>query len=223
MPRFTAVAMRQVSADGAAAALRNGSTPTLNTGGRCPWRRTGDATQCPRTRGTPCRPLANASRGRLRLARRAGAQAQWAAHDGTSLRPVSRSRPTEELLLDLYASRADELARVPWTAEQKHAFLAQQFQAQQQAYRAYEGATFEVIDQDGERSAASTWLAGPPRSASWTSPCSAHHNRGIGRGSSVTSQEEAAASGRPDDPRGTLQPGAEAVRAAGLPGRGGTR
>lgn len=52
-----------------------------------------------------------------------------------TLRPVLESdRP---LLFELYAStRQAELAQVPWTDAQKHAFLAMQFAAQTEGYRA---------------------------------------------------------------------------------------
>ena len=50
-------------------------------------------------------------------------------------------------LLELYASvRADELALVPWTIEQKQAFLSMQFAAQQDHYqKEYPGASHEII------------------------------------------------------------------------------
>ena len=51
----------------------------------------------------------------------------------------------------MYASsREDELAPVPWTSEQKHGFLAQQFDAQDHHYRThYAGAEFLVVEVDG--------------------------------------------------------------------------
>jgi GNAT superfamily N-acetyltransferase len=67
-----------------------------------------------------------------------------------ALRPVrDDDRP---FLVRVYAStREDELAMLPWTDEQKSAFVAQQFEAQDAAYRiCYDGATFEVIEVDGE-------------------------------------------------------------------------
>jgi ribosomal protein S18 acetylase RimI-like enzyme len=53
----------------------------------------------------------------------------------------------------LYAStREEELAPVPWSAEQKRAFLAQQFAAQSAHYaQHYDGLTSDVILVDGER------------------------------------------------------------------------
>lgn len=66
------------------------------------------------------------------------------------LRPAEPA--DEPFLRDVYAStRADELARVPWTDEQKRAFTDQQFTAQDAYYREhYEGATYDVILVDGK-------------------------------------------------------------------------
>jgi ribosomal protein S18 acetylase RimI-like enzyme len=57
-----------------------------------------------------------------------------------------------ELLLAVYAStRTEEMALVPWTADQKDAFLRQQFAAQDEHYRRhYVGAEFLVIEAAGE-------------------------------------------------------------------------
>ena len=67
-----------------------------------------------------------------------------------SLRPVADG--DRAFLLEVYAStRAPELDRLPWTAEQKAAFIDHQFHAQDTHYRAhYGGATFDVIEIDGE-------------------------------------------------------------------------
>jgi ribosomal protein S18 acetylase RimI-like enzyme len=53
----------------------------------------------------------------------------------------------EAFLLEVYASiRADELAQVPWSAEQRAAFLKMQFDAQQLHYRTHNpNATHDVI------------------------------------------------------------------------------
>jgi ribosomal protein S18 acetylase RimI-like enzyme len=69
---------------------------------------------------------------------------------GFALRPETDADMA--FLLRLYAStREEELARVPWSAEQKQAFLASQFQAQRQHYRAYfPDCTFDVIEQRSE-------------------------------------------------------------------------
>jgi len=66
-----------------------------------------------------------------------------------SLRPVTSG--DEEFLVRVYAStRADELARVPWTEAQRAAFVRMQFDAQQLHYRTHNpGATHDVILLDG--------------------------------------------------------------------------
>ena len=58
----------------------------------------------------------------------------------------------EEFLYRVYAStRAEELAAVPWTDEQKDAFLRMQFAAQHRYYQEhYPGATFDVVLVEGE-------------------------------------------------------------------------
>jgi ribosomal protein S18 acetylase RimI-like enzyme len=67
-----------------------------------------------------------------------------------ALRPVGAK--DDEFLRRLYASvRDDELALVPWGDSEKEAFLRQQFDAQDAYYREhYDGATFDVIEVDGE-------------------------------------------------------------------------
>jgi RimJ/RimL family protein N-acetyltransferase len=67
-----------------------------------------------------------------------------------TLRPV-RSSDTQ-FLLHLYATtRVDELAQVPWTDEQKAAFIIQQFSAQHEHWQAnYTDTSWDVILQDGE-------------------------------------------------------------------------
>jgi ribosomal protein S18 acetylase RimI-like enzyme len=70
--------------------------------------------------------------------------------DNVGLRPVQEAdRP---FLAQVYAStRADEMAMLPWTDEQKAAFVAHQFEAQDAHYRThYEGAAFDVVEVDGE-------------------------------------------------------------------------
>ncbi len=67
--------------------------------------------------------------------------------DATSVtfRPI---RPDDEaFLLAVYAStRADEMARVPWSEAQREAFLKMQFAAQQHHYRErYPDAAFQII------------------------------------------------------------------------------
>jgi ribosomal protein S18 acetylase RimI-like enzyme len=62
-----------------------------------------------------------------------------------SLRPIVPE--DEAFLFALYAStREEELKIVPWTAEQKQAFLQMQFRAQHHFYQEqYVGSTFDVI------------------------------------------------------------------------------
>jgi GNAT superfamily N-acetyltransferase len=67
-----------------------------------------------------------------------------------SLRPV---QPDDESFLhDVYAStRAEELALVDWSDEQKATFVGQQFEAQTRHYREhYPTATLDLILVDGE-------------------------------------------------------------------------
>lgn len=66
-----------------------------------------------------------------------------------TLRPATPA--DEPFLFRVYAStREEELAPVPWTTEQKRAFLAQQFRAQSAYYREqYPAAAFDVILADG--------------------------------------------------------------------------
>jgi ribosomal protein S18 acetylase RimI-like enzyme len=67
----------------------------------------------------------------------------------SSLRPaLEDDRP---FLLDVYAStRADELALVSWTDDEKEAFIAQQYAAQDATYRArYPDGSFLVIEVQG--------------------------------------------------------------------------
>lgn len=61
------------------------------------------------------------------------------------LRPAAAA--DEEFLLEVYSStRAEEMARVPWTPEQKNAFVRMQFQAQKQHYAAeYPQASQDII------------------------------------------------------------------------------
>ena len=57
----------------------------------------------------------------------------------------------DEFLLSLYAeTRGEELARVPWSPEQKEAFVRMQFLAQKRHYAAeYPRATHDIICADG--------------------------------------------------------------------------
>ena len=70
--------------------------------------------------------------------------------------PKPALRPTtpadRAFLLEVYAStRAEELAPVPWSDEQKAAFLEQQFSAQDHHYKThYDNTAYDVIVVDGE-------------------------------------------------------------------------
>ena len=65
-----------------------------------------------------------------------------------TLRPATPD--DEAFLLEVYSStRADEMARVPWTDAQREAFLKMQFEAQQLHYRTHNPtATHDIILQD---------------------------------------------------------------------------
>jgi ribosomal protein S18 acetylase RimI-like enzyme len=71
--------------------------------------------------------------------------------DGVTLRPATDADRT--FLFDVYAAtRAEELAVVPWTDEQKQQFLTQQFEAQDASYRQrFPEGRFLVIQRHGER------------------------------------------------------------------------
>lgn len=68
---------------------------------------------------------------------------------GYALRPETAD--DIPFLMRLYAStREDELKLVDWSAAQKRAFVASQFQAQRRHYRAYyDGCTFDLLQQRG--------------------------------------------------------------------------
>lgn len=78
-----------------------------------------------------------------------GDQPAAAAGHGVSLRPARDE--DREFLFGVYAAtREEELAPVPWTPEQKEAFLRMQFDAQDAYYREhYAGSDFLVIEVDG--------------------------------------------------------------------------
>ncbi len=63
-----------------------------------------------------------------------------------ALRPVGEA--DREFLFEVYAAtRTEELAQVPWSEEQKRAFLWQQFEAQDHEYRrAYPDGSYSVIE-----------------------------------------------------------------------------
>jgi ribosomal protein S18 acetylase RimI-like enzyme len=67
-----------------------------------------------------------------------------------ALRPIRTE--DRDFLFRLYAStREEELRAVPWTPEQRNAFLRQQFEAQDAHYLAnYPGATLDLVLLDGQ-------------------------------------------------------------------------
>ena len=81
--------------------------------------------------------------------------------------PAVETRPVapedDEFLLDVYAStRAEELAPVPWTDEQKRAFLRMQLDAQRGEYfKRFPDADYRVILVEG-RPAGRLWVARTP-------------------------------------------------------------
>ena len=68
-----------------------------------------------------------------------------------ALRPARAD--DHQFLSQLYAStRVEELAPVPWSDEQKRAFLAEQFEARTTQYAAhFADASFDIVLVDGER------------------------------------------------------------------------
>jgi ribosomal protein S18 acetylase RimI-like enzyme len=68
---------------------------------------------------------------------------------GLSLRPEADS--DLPFLMQVFAStRAEELALIPWTEDEKRAFLIHQFSAQRKHYRAYyPDAAYDVLERDG--------------------------------------------------------------------------
>lgn len=69
---------------------------------------------------------------------------------GLSLRPETDA--DLPFLMQVFAStRAEEMALVPWTADEKRAFLVHQFSAQRKHYRTYyPDAAYDVLEQDGK-------------------------------------------------------------------------
>jgi len=73
----------------------------------------------------------------------------WKASAGVTLQPVTVT--DEPLLFELYAStRAEEMAMVPWTAEQQDAFVRMQFEAQLNHYKKIQpDANHDIIKLNG--------------------------------------------------------------------------
>jgi ribosomal protein S18 acetylase RimI-like enzyme len=116
---------------------------------------------------------------------------------GVQLRPITPE--DAELLCRIYAStRTEELARVPWTPEQKAAFLRMQFEAQHAHYQQhYRGADFLVVLR-GELPVGRLYLhrsAGDLRIVD-IALLPEHRGTGLGEALLRELQEEARASGR---------------------------
>lgn len=98
-----------------------------------------------------------------------------------TLRPVVAADAT--FLREIYAStRSDEMALVPWTEEQRHAFIEMQFQAQQAHYQDhFPQATREIV-LENDRAVGRLYVDRPERETNiidlTLSP--AERNRGIG-------------------------------------------
>ena len=69
---------------------------------------------------------------------------------GVTLRPITDD--DLPFLAELYAStRRQEVARTPWSEEQREAFLRWQFEAQHRHYQEhYPDCAFQVVERDGE-------------------------------------------------------------------------
>lgn len=75
---------------------------------------------------------------------------EWEGHGDLRLRPQTGG--DRDFLYRLYSStRADEMALVDWSEEQKRAFVQMQFEAQAKHYTEYfPAASFDIIELDGE-------------------------------------------------------------------------
>ena len=115
-----------------------------------------------------------------------------------TLRPVTGA--DEAFLLSVYAgTRADELARVPWSAEQKEAFVRMQFTAQAQHYAAQEPAAHHDIICLDETPVGRIYLARRPNELHILdiTLLPEYRKQGIGSHLLRRLQEEGASSGKP--------------------------
>jgi ribosomal protein S18 acetylase RimI-like enzyme len=115
-----------------------------------------------------------------------------------TLRPA-RSEDREFLLAVYASTRAEELAPVPWTEEQKAAFLKMQFEAQDTDYRRnYADAEFSVVEVD-ESLAGRLYVQRRPDEIRLVDIAllPAFRRRGIGTGLLSRLFDEAASSGVP--------------------------
>jgi len=80
------------------------------------------------------------------------------SQSNVTLRPVTTD--DHEFLVEVYSStRADELALVPWTSEQRHAFVKHQFTAQLDYYaKTYPTASHDII-MSGDRQVGRLYVA----------------------------------------------------------------
>jgi len=115
-----------------------------------------------------------------------------------TLRPVEPA--DEPFLLELYAAtRADEVALVPWSEAQKKSFIEQQFKAQQEHYKKnYPDASHDVIICD-QRNVGRIYVARLPAAIRIVdiTIAAAERNRGIGTGLIKGLIREAENSSRP--------------------------
>jgi GNAT superfamily N-acetyltransferase len=118
--------------------------------------------------------------------------------------PSLTLRPTveadRELLFEIYAStRAEEVAPLPWDETAKHAFLAQQFDAQDTYYKQHRpDAAYDVIVVDGHPAGRLYVHRGADQILVMDiALLPAFRNRGLGTGLLRGLMDEAAAAGMP--------------------------
>lgn len=114
----------------------------------------------------------------------------------TSLRPL-RGDDEAFLIQVLAASRAEELALLPWDAEQKHAFVCSQHRAQRAHFeRGWPDASYEVVLLDGEPAGRLYVHRGQEAiHVLEIALLAEHRGKGIGTGLLVALQDEAAGRG----------------------------